>query len=132
MRRFEVYFKDFNSNYSNNNDNDDNVPQILWDFKLQTDLLIASWRPDRVLITKNMTLSSSVFCRPSWTQKIKEREKKNTCPWQITKQKMEYVGDGDKNNSYLSWKFLKWLELGLDQLEIEKRNETIQTIASLE
>ena len=96
------------------------------DLLTQTNHLILARRSDVAIIDKNEKLSYSGFWCSSGPQSENQRET-STC-WRTKKKKaVRYEGEDDSNCNCALETVPKGLEMGLEELEIKGRIETIQT-----
>ena len=121
------------SSSSNNNNNNNN--KLLWDFNIQTDHLIPARRPDLIIINKRKRICKIVdFAVPADHRiNVKESEKKD-----------KYLDLARELKKLWNMKVTivpivigalgtvtKGLLKGLEDLEVSRRVETIQTTALL-
>ena len=119
--------------------------KIPWDFEKKTDPLIPTRRPDLVIINKNKSIYIYIYiyiyiiCRivdfvvPTDRRgKIKENEKRNK--YLDLAREWKYIGNRKEIMILIiaAWGTIpKGLERELEELEIGRRTETIQTTALL-
>ena len=109
--------------------------KILWNFEIQTDHLISARRPDLVIDYKKKkreNLPNSGLCCPSWPEseiKRKQKERQVLRPCQRTKKIWKVTVIPTVIGALVT--ISKELVNGLEDLEIRRQVETIQTAAIL-
>ena len=115
------------------------MQNILWDFKILTDYLIPDRRLDLELIGKKKKRKEhwhhvNFAASMDYKVKIKEREKINKykdLARELKQKFLEHAGDSDTNYSWCTWNSPQRTGKKLKELEISRRIKTIQITALL-
>ena len=138
LHRYKYQPKQNNNDNNNDNNNNNDSHKLLWGFNIQTDHLISARRPDLIIINNNNNNKKKRICKiidfavpADHRINLKESEKKD-----------KYLNLARELKKLWNMKvtivpivigalgtITKGLIKGLEDLEVSRRVETIQTIA---
>ena len=99
--------------------------RILWDFKIQTDHLIAAQRPDLVIINKKQKTCRQVDLPVQEDHRLKMKKKRKKTEvlgsYQITKRKKLW-NIGDTNRNWCAWNGPQKFDKGTRRVRIQRTN----------